>query len=58
MNENPNSQERTETKKIQEKLFEAPGVSKSDFMVESEMEYGRKIDEKEIIRDSALQERR
>jgi len=58
MNENPNSQERTETTKIQEKLFEAPRVSKSDFMVESEMEYERKIDEKEIIRDSAFQERK
>lgn len=58
MNENPNSQEGTETKKIQEKFFEAPGVSKSDFRGESEIEYEKKIDEKEIIRDSAFQERK
>jgi phage shock protein PspC (stress-responsive transcriptional regulator) len=45
-------------KKTQGNFFEAPGIPKSDFRGESAMKYEIKIDEKEIIRDSAFQERK
>ena len=46
MNENPDSQEKNETKKTQENLFEAPGIPKSDFREESGIKYEKKTDEK------------
>jgi hypothetical protein len=36
MNENPDSQEKNETKKTQENFFEAPGIPKSDFRGDQE----------------------
>jgi phage shock protein PspC (stress-responsive transcriptional regulator) len=58
MNKNSDSQEKNETEKTQGNFFEAPGIPKSDFREESGIKYEREIDEKEIIRDSAFQERK